>query len=298
VKEPVDVAVIGAGPAGCAASIQAVRLGLSVVLLDETGEPGGLVRNAWSVRNYPGIEPVPGTVLAGRLGEHLERSDIGIIRERINLVRRAGDLLHSEGDDLLVSSRALVIATGTVPRSPGIDGEETAGSVYFNPLEVPRPFPGEVAIVGGGEAAFDYALTAAGAGAETLILVRGAESAVTGSLLRNVLENPRIRILYDTSVGRVRRSGEGLILHTFSNDEIREVPVGALLVAVGRRGTHPVTEEGLLLDCGDELHGTGGVFTAGDLRAGRLGQACIAAGQGIMAATRAFDFVRRGEMAT
>ena len=42
----VDVAVIGAGPAGLAAATQAARAGLSVVLLDEQEAVGGQIYRA------------------------------------------------------------------------------------------------------------------------------------------------------------------------------------------------------------------------------------------------------------
>src|SRR5688500_1366803 len=41
--DPVDVAVIGAGPAGLAAAATAAELGLSVALLDEQAHPGGQI---------------------------------------------------------------------------------------------------------------------------------------------------------------------------------------------------------------------------------------------------------------
>lgn len=44
--ETADVIVIGAGPAGAAAAIAAAECGLSVVLFDEAGEPGGQIYRA------------------------------------------------------------------------------------------------------------------------------------------------------------------------------------------------------------------------------------------------------------
>jgi thioredoxin reductase (NADPH) len=291
VTDPVDVAVIGAGPAGCAASVQAVKLGLSAVLIDETGEPGGLVRNAYLVENYIGLDPVPGHVLAAKMADHLERFDIRVTRSRIDNVRRNDHLLLAEGSDLLVRCRSLIMATGTVPLSGCIEGEATAGNVYFSPAEIPSPFPGVVAVVGGGEAAFDYALSTAKEDADTMLLVRGSEPKAAGRLLAMVSRNNLIRILYDTSVRSVTRAGDRLMLHVSSKNGISRIPVDALLIAVGRRRTHPVTEDGLLVDSGDELRGAEGAFTAGDVRSGRLGQACSAAGQGILAAAKAFEYI-------
>jgi NADPH-dependent 2,4-dienoyl-CoA reductase/sulfur reductase-like enzyme len=57
--EPVDLAIIGAGPAGLAAAATAVELGLRTVVLDEQTEPGGQI--------YRAIEKV-----SGKHSEHLD----------------------------------------------------------------------------------------------------------------------------------------------------------------------------------------------------------------------------------
>jgi NADPH-dependent 2,4-dienoyl-CoA reductase/sulfur reductase-like enzyme len=45
-SEPVDLAIIGAGPAGLAAAATAAELGLKTVVLDEQAEPGGQIYRA------------------------------------------------------------------------------------------------------------------------------------------------------------------------------------------------------------------------------------------------------------
>ncbi|MCK4538908.1 MAG: NAD(P)-binding domain-containing protein, partial [Candidatus Krumholzibacteria bacterium] len=55
--------IIGAGPAGIAAAIYLKRAGVDFVLL-ESGEPGGLLRNAFLVENYPGF---PGGIKGAEL---------------------------------------------------------------------------------------------------------------------------------------------------------------------------------------------------------------------------------------
>jgi thioredoxin reductase (NADPH) len=260
--------------------------------MDETGEPGGLVRNAWSVENYPGMEPVPGEVLAGRLGLHLKRSGTAVARARVEGIERHGRLFECTGGGTGVRSRALVVSTGTAPLDPGIPGTGSAGGVYFAPREIPRPFPAEVAVAGGGEAAFDYAMTAAANGAETVIMVRGSSPRVAGRLLEAARGNRRIRILYDTTIGSVTRAEGRLALSAVSSGTGLELSVDALLIAVGRIRTYPETGDGLLVLRGNELLGSPGVFTAGDVRSGGLGQASTAAGQGVMAAGMAFDYLR------
>ena len=55
-SEPVDLAIVGAGPAGLAAAATAVELGLKTVVIDEQTEPGGQI--------YRAIETAAPAVLA------------------------------------------------------------------------------------------------------------------------------------------------------------------------------------------------------------------------------------------
>jgi len=50
-----SLAILGAGPAGVAAAIQAKRLGLDPFLIDKQGKAGGLTANAYLIENYPGL---------------------------------------------------------------------------------------------------------------------------------------------------------------------------------------------------------------------------------------------------
>jgi thioredoxin reductase (NADPH) len=296
--DTVDVAVIGAGPAGCAAAVQAARLGLSVALVDETGEAGGLVVEAHLVENYPGLGPIPGAELASRLRSFVGSFGIEVIRDRITRVEADGGTLTAEGARLSIEGRTLILATGTVPLGAGIDGEEGAEGVFHSIGGIPEPFPGEVAILGGGEAAFDYALSAAERGAGTTVLVRAAEPRARGRLRRSAEANGRIRIVYDTEVGSIRSASGRVELEVRTGRLQGRLTADAVIVAVGRAGTHPDLPEGMLAERCGELCGTGGVFTAGDLRSGGLGQACSAAGQGLQAATMALDRIVRGVSGT
>ncbi|HEY1795933.1 MAG TPA: (2Fe-2S)-binding protein [Stellaceae bacterium] len=63
-ENPIDLAVIGAGPAGMAAATLAAELGLSVAVLDEQDAPGGQIYRA--VERAPPDSPLGPDYLAGR----------------------------------------------------------------------------------------------------------------------------------------------------------------------------------------------------------------------------------------
>ena len=107
-----DVVIVGAGPAGCAAAVQCRRLGQHPLLLDRTGRPGGLVAHAHSVENYPGLPPTAGPRMVQLLAEHLERFDLRVEqREVLGLESRDSAAPAEEPVDPVVSEVAGVPAT-------------------------------------------------------------------------------------------------------------------------------------------------------------------------------------------
>ena len=72
-----DVLVVGAGPAGLAAALAAGRSGASVMLVDETAEPGG-------------------SLLSEPVGRHRRQARLGLARRH---ARRAGRAAERHGDD-------------------------------------------------------------------------------------------------------------------------------------------------------------------------------------------------------
>lgn len=277
-----DVIVIGAGPAGCSAAIQSVRLGLSVRLMDRTGVAGGLIREARLVENAPSMEgPIRGTEYACRLGASLQRFRIPIEHRSVTGIRRTGSgftLLTQEGPS---TSRTVILATGTEPAAFDIPGD--AGFVMHSFLDLPADLAGKILlIIGGGEAALDYALHAADLDARVSLLVRGSSTKARGALLEAVLEHDMVDILYDTRPVGLDISGDFAVLQTDHAGLPGTLESDLLLAAVGRTAIMPELPE--------DLSGTRttssatGLFICGDALLGSLGQAGTACGQGLQAA--------------
>jgi len=69
-----ELIIIGAGPAGMAASIYAVRAGLDTLVLEKIS-PGGQVMLTYEIENYPGfVEPVEGWQLASNMEQQARPS--------------------------------------------------------------------------------------------------------------------------------------------------------------------------------------------------------------------------------
>ena len=287
--------VIGAGPAGCAAAVQCARLGAPVRLFDRTGYAGGLIANGFSIENYPGLEqPLPGPAFAQRLGEHLERFGIAVEQGELTGLEPRGDgwLCRFDGTELPCFN--VILCTGTQPRPFQVDGDaDLRRRAVFHEVRVlldALGSPREVVVVGGGEAALDYSLTLAARGAEVTIAVRGETPRARGRLAALVADHASIRVALGTRVGGLSEAGDRVAVRavTATGEELWECD--AILAAVGRESAAtdllgPHIDDASL----QRLEPRPGLFLCGDARSGSLGQAGIAVGDGLRAASGAAE---------
>lgn len=258
----IDLLVIGAGPAGCAAAVQFRRLGGNPVLMDRTGVPGGLVANAFRVENYPGTErPLRGQELAQRLRQYLSRFAIEVqkgtvvtvrpVEHRVKALSSPSQNWHPEGEEPEVPqdalrpgfrvsgdfgellARSVVLSCGTVPVKAGIPGEALPGARIFYEVNDLLPFlPRTAAVIGGGEAALDYSLSLADSGTRVNLLVRGHALRACARLREMVEREPRITLSLGTPVLELQGPSSSRVELLVPG---RRLALDGVVLAVGRR---------------------------------------------------------------
>ena len=135
------IAVVGAGPAGLAASTIAAQRGHKVTLFDADKEIGGQFNMA---KQIPGKEEFYETIRY--FNKQLELHNVDV---QLNTRVSAKDL---EGDDF----DEIIIATGIKPRIPNINGIEHRKVLsYLDVLKDKKPIGKRVAIIGAGGIGFD-----------------------------------------------------------------------------------------------------------------------------------------------
>lgn len=303
---PVDVAIIGAGPAGSAAAVQCRRLGLSVTLIDSTGVAGGLIGNAWSIENEPATGgPIGGVEYVARMRRALALFDIGVVPGKVETIAPHFEL---HGKLPTVASRAVIVATGTRPQRAGIEGETTlaGGVLHYEVLPALVNKAESALVIGGGEAAFDYALSLAKAGATVVIAMRHTMHRANARLAAAVAACPHVSVLPDTVIEQLDALESGCQATGVAAGRRFESVVGKVVVAVGRVPVVPALDEALqtgLPGCSGPFASRGaagqaegalvatekltiapGLYIAGDVRLGALGQSGIAVGDGLEAA--------------
>ncbi|CTQ49367.1 NADPH-dependent 2,4-dienoyl-CoA reductase [Jannaschia donghaensis] len=136
---PKRIAVVGAGPAGLSTAITAAERGHAVTLFDRAAEIGGQLNMAKVV---PGKEEFIGFV-----DWYARMVEISGVKTRLGTEVTA---------DMLADFDEVVIATGVVPRDPGIEGQDDARVVsYIDVLRGGVDIGDRVAVVGAGGIGFD-----------------------------------------------------------------------------------------------------------------------------------------------
>ncbi len=315
-EDTYDLVVIGAGPAGLAASVYGASEGLSTITLDAVA-PGGQAGTSSRIENYLGFPAgLSGSELTSRamiqadkFGARLPgpRKVVGLRREN-GLYRAA----LSDGEE--VAGRSVIIATGAhyrrldVPRLEYFEGV----SVYYAATEVEaRMCAGsEVLVVGGGNSAGQAAVFMAGRTRKVYVLIRSGDLAkgMSRYLVNRVEETPNIEVLTRTEVRELLGDEdlEGVVVEDNRSGERRTLGAKAVFVFIGADahtdwldGVLDLDERGFVVT-GPTLGSSGvawplardpflletslpGVFAAGDARSSSVKRVASAVGEGSMA---------------
>ena len=203
-----DVIVVGAGPAGLAASVYAASEGLSVITLDSDG-PGGQAGTSSKIENYLGFPMgVSGRELAARASIQAQKfgARIAAPAHAVSLERDGNNYCVGLRDGRRIRSRAVVIATGAqYRRLPIADLERFEGrGIYYGatPMEAQLCGGQEVAIVGAGNSAGQGAVFLSQTAKAVHLLYRRPDIRETMSeyLVRRLEEAPNIHLHPSTEI--------------------------------------------------------------------------------------------------
>jgi thioredoxin reductase (NADPH) len=278
------VAIVGAGPAGVAAAVQLRRAGIPFRLLEQD-RVGGLLNEAQRVENFPGVPGgVAGRVLAARLRSQLRTLGIAVEKERV--VRLSGGpgrfRIQTERDSFLAGR--VVLACGTRPLSPGppLEALRLSGRVHDGLLPLLRLRGEIIAVIGGGDAACDYALSLAERN-QVHVLVRAGRARALPLLAGRCRRHPRIAIHEGFRLAKAESADHGRWIVLKAGRRRGEVRCQRVLTAVGRVPALDFLAPALRSAL-PSLAKNGWLLMAGDAVNGRCRQAAVAAGDGLRAA--------------
>ena len=165
-----DVVIIGAGPVGLFAVFELGLLDMKCDVIDILDKPGGQCAELYPdkpIYDIPGIPEISGGELTKSLLEQIKPFNPEFHLSTIvsELKQINDDLWEVVTDsDKIFHTKVIVIAAGGgsfQPKKPPIDGidDYEGKSVFYSIKNIEKFFNKEIAIVGGGDSALDWALT-------------------------------------------------------------------------------------------------------------------------------------------
>jgi thioredoxin reductase (NADPH) len=288
--------IVGSGPAGLTAAIYAARANLEPIVLAGSA-PGGQLMITSDVENYPGFpDGIQGPDLMAKFREQAERFGSRIVDVDIDKVDFSARPFRIWARGVEYTGEAVVIATGasalwlgieseTRLRGRGVSACATCDGFFFRDREI--------AVVGGGDTAFEEATFLTRFATKVHMLHRRDAFRASKIMIDRAKANPKIEIHRNTAVEEVLGDTrvEGLRLRDTESDEVRDVEMDGLFIAIGYRPNTEAFRDWLDVDPGgylvvkDETRSKiDGVFIAGDVHDHRYRLAVTAASDGCKAA--------------
>ncbi|MFL0572805.1 NAD(P)/FAD-dependent oxidoreductase [Priestia megaterium] len=203
----VDVLIIGGGPAGISAAIWCKRLGIDCLLLEEQSQLGGQLFNIFNeIIDYPGMRTKNGIEMQREMVKHFVEMDclyevntkVLFIDERSKTVKVKKPAKEQE-----IYYTYLILATGSSQRKLGVPGEQQMidrGEVYSASADGERLKGKTVAIIGGGDRAFEGAHLLSSKAREVYLIHRSTRFKAREQYVERVISNPCIKVMTDTEV--------------------------------------------------------------------------------------------------
>ena len=313
-----DLLIVGAGPAGLGAAVNAASEGLSTIMV-EAMAPGGQAGTTSMIENYLGFPGgISGSELATRAVVQARQfgAELLLARPLADVADDGPEYIATLSDGTRLRGRTLLFATGVEWRLlevPGIDDLLGAGVYYgAGPSEALACTDSQVVVIGGGNSAGQAVVRFSRYAEKVTLLVRGPSLAQSMSqyLIDRLGDLPNVEIMLRSQVTGFD-AGDRLRAVTVSSAapaRAASVPADALFVCIG--GT-PRTDgaagiglamnhAGYLVTGRDAADGPGrnwalarepmpletnlpGVFAAGDVRYGSVKRCAAAIGEGSMA---------------
>lgn len=134
-KEFKELVIIGAGPAGMAASVDADNSRIDFAIIDSE-EPGWYAKYSinqhYYIDGYLGAYKETGTSLDEKFKKHLETKRISVIKARVEKVEKKSTLFYTYCDNgVTYISKFLILATGTRPRNLHLNNYEKFKNKYI-----------------------------------------------------------------------------------------------------------------------------------------------------------------------
>ncbi len=302
-----DLAIIGAGPAGIAAGVYAARKKLKTVFITKNFENQSIVSD--NIQNWIGTVSIPGAELAKNLENHLrayakDSVDIKTGETAEEIRKDAGAFKIKTGSNEY-AAKTVLITTGSMRKKltvKGADVFDNKGITYCATCDAPFFEDMDVAVIGGGNAAFETAMQLVDIAKSVTILQRSKFKAdpVTAE---KVLSNPKVKGYENADLMEIKgdKFVTGLVYKKKDTGETVELPIQGVFAEIGsvpsvnflKNGIVKLNEfSQIITDPKNQRTSEPGIWAAGDCTDGLYHQNNIAAGDAVKALEDAYYYLR------
>ncbi len=296
-----DIIVIGAGASGMTAALYALRNGKSVTVLEEDTF-GGQIASSPRVENFPTIKEIAGSELSDRLFEQITALGAEVELEKALSIEKKGKGFVVKTDYGERECKSVIIAAGVKHKHLRFPNEENLvgkGISYCAICDGPFYTGEEVALVGDGNTALQYAILLSGYCPKVYVYTLFDKFFGDESLVKTLLSKPNVVWKPNTSLTAYigENQLEGFKYKDADGNE-QEHRIKALFVAIGQVPDNKKFENLVTLDkdgyiVADEtcVTSTDGVFVAGDCRTKKIRQLTTSVADGAVAALAACAYI-------
>ena len=303
-----DLCIIGGGPAGVAGGVYAARKKIKTIFITENFRNQSAVSE--NIQNWIGTISIKGEDLASNLEKHLKSyiGDTLEIKEKetvINITKNEKDFFTITTNKSIYNSKAVLIASGSVRRKIKIKGAEEfegKGITYCATCDAPMFVDMDVAVIGGGNSAFESASQLL-AYAKSVTILQRSDFKADPITIKKVLSDPRIKGI--TNIDLLEIKGDkfvsSIIYKNKSDEEIKELPVQGIFVEIGANPSVEYIKNGLVklnekeevvVDPKTQKTSEEGIWSAGDCTDGLYKQNNIAVGDAIKAVEDIYKWLK------
>jgi len=301
-----DAIVIGAGPTGLTAALYMAREGLDTLVIEKAGL-GGQAGITQTLDNFPGFdEGISGAEFAARLGRQARRFGVEIMQAQAvtEIVRDGPYLCITSGDGAQYGTKAALLATGARYRTLGVPGEaDLIGiNIHFCATCDGAFYKGKkVLVVGGGNSGFEEGLFLTKFARQVDIVEFNPRVKASQILQDKVAELPNMTVTVNHAVKAFKGKHrlEAVLVEDRTTAEVQEWQYDGVFVFIGLspnsalvKDTVELDQRGFVATDRTLMTSLGGLFAAGDVRAGSTKQAASAAGEGATAALMIREYLK------
>ena len=302
-----DLIIIGGGPAGSAGAVYAARKKLKTLFV--TSEWGGQSIVSEKIHNWIGSPSISGQDLAenfkkhvlANVGESLEVKEGKVVDltepKALALASALGSVFSvktESGEEF--STKTILIATGSSRKkifAKNADKLEHKGLTYCATCDGPLFDGQDVAVVGGGNAAFESASQLLAYCQSVTIIHRSEIFKADAVTVERILKNPKIKVIKNANILEIQgdKFVEGLVYEDKTTKEKVTLKVSGIFVEIGQipntdfaKGLVPL-DEGcrIKIDAWSQKTEIPGIWAAGDCTNILYHQNLIAAGDAVRA---------------